>query len=112
VFEVIVEMHCGQISRIFFIYIYFLFFLAGADISQLINSSAIKSVVKGKGAITMDLIDEARDDILMGIYTPPPLFSPSSFPIHLLLPSSLFLLPPSSSFLPLPPFSLVSNFTL
>jgi len=39
---------------------------SGADISQLINSSAIKSVVKGKGEITMDLIDEARDDILMG----------------------------------------------
>jgi ATP-dependent metalloprotease len=39
---------------------------SGADISQLINSSAIKSVVKGKEAITMDLIDEARDDILMG----------------------------------------------
>jgi len=39
---------------------------SGADISQLINSSAIKSVVKGKGAITMDLIDEARDDLLMG----------------------------------------------
>jgi len=39
---------------------------SGADISQLINSSAIKSVVKGKAAITMDLIDEARDDILMG----------------------------------------------
>lgn len=39
---------------------------SGADISQLVNSSAIKSVVKGKGQITMDLIDEARDDILMG----------------------------------------------
>jgi len=39
---------------------------SGADISQLINSSAIKSVVKGTGGITMDLIDEARDDILMG----------------------------------------------
>jgi len=39
---------------------------SGADISQLINASAIKSVVKGKGEITMDLIDEARDDILMG----------------------------------------------
>lgn len=39
---------------------------SGADISQLINASAIKSVVKGKAAITMDLIDEARDDILMG----------------------------------------------
>lgn len=39
---------------------------SGADISQLINASAIKSVVKGKSAITMDLIDEARDDILMG----------------------------------------------
>lgn len=39
---------------------------SGADINQLINASAIKSVVKGKSAITMDLIDEARDDILMG----------------------------------------------
>jgi ATP-dependent metalloprotease len=39
---------------------------SGADINQLINSSAIKSVVKGKETITMDLIDEARDDILMG----------------------------------------------
>lgn len=39
---------------------------SGADISQLINASAIKSVVKGRGSITMDLIDEARDDILMG----------------------------------------------
>jgi len=39
---------------------------SGADISQLINASAIKSVVKGKEAITMDLLDEVRDDILMG----------------------------------------------
>jgi len=39
---------------------------SGADINQLINASAIKSVVKGKESITMDLIDEARDDILMG----------------------------------------------
>jgi len=39
---------------------------SGADISQLINASAIKSVVKNRSNITMDLIDEARDDILMG----------------------------------------------
>lgn len=39
---------------------------SGADISQLVNASAIKSVVKGRGEITMDLIDEVRDDIMMG----------------------------------------------
>jgi len=39
---------------------------SGADISQLINASAIKAVVNGHGEITMDHIDEAKDDILMG----------------------------------------------
>jgi len=39
---------------------------SGADISQLINASAIKAVVNGKDKVTMDLIDEAKDDVLMG----------------------------------------------
>jgi ATP-dependent metalloprotease len=39
---------------------------SGADINQLINASAIKAVINGKEKITMDVIDEAKDDILMG----------------------------------------------
>jgi ATP-dependent metalloprotease len=39
---------------------------SGADINQLINASAIKAVISGKGKITMDVIDEAKDDVLMG----------------------------------------------
>jgi len=39
---------------------------SGADISQLINASAIKAAVYGKDRITMDIIDEAKDDTLMG----------------------------------------------
>lgn len=39
---------------------------SGADISQLINASAIKAVVNGKDKVTMDVIDEAKDDVLMG----------------------------------------------
>lgn len=39
---------------------------SGADINQLINASAIKAVISGRDKITMDVIDEAKDDILMG----------------------------------------------
>lgn len=39
---------------------------SGADISQLINASAIKAVISGREKITMDIIDEAKDDVLMG----------------------------------------------
>lgn len=39
---------------------------SGADINQLINASAIKAVLSGKEEITMDVIDEAKDDVLMG----------------------------------------------
>jgi ATP-dependent metalloprotease len=39
---------------------------SGADINQLINASAIKAVISGKEKITMDVIDEAKDDVLMG----------------------------------------------
>jgi len=39
---------------------------SGADINQLINASAIKAVISGKGKITMDVIDDCKDDVLMG----------------------------------------------
>ncbi|EFA81624.1 ATP-dependent metalloprotease [Heterostelium album PN500] len=38
----------------------------GADISNLINTAAIKAVLHGKDQVSLKLIDEARDDILMG----------------------------------------------
>ncbi|EGG14975.1 ATP-dependent metalloprotease [Cavenderia fasciculata] len=38
----------------------------GADISNLINTAAIKAVLNGQDKVTLKMIDEARDDILMG----------------------------------------------
>eukprot|EP01133_Synstelium_polycarpum_P002460 gene2460-2797_t len=39
---------------------------SGADISNLINTSAIKAILHGQEEVTLELIDEARDDLLMG----------------------------------------------
>lgn len=39
---------------------------SGADLSQLVNASAIKAAVQNKEKINMRLIEEAKDDILMG----------------------------------------------
>ncbi|GAM18794.1 hypothetical protein SAMD00019534_019690, partial [Acytostelium subglobosum LB1] len=38
----------------------------GADLSNLINTAAIKAVLHGQEEVSLKLIDEARDDILMG----------------------------------------------